>query len=523
MDTQPLWQKQRIATYPTLTRSCEFDVVVVGGGITGVTAAYLLKKSGKRVALLERDRIGGGDTGHTSAHLSYVTDQRLTRLVKTFGNTGTRLAWQGGAAAINTIESIAKLEGIACDFRRVPAFLYAAPGDQDTASELEHEASLAVELGFSAVFQESVPIFERPGIRFSDQARFHPLSYLAGLAAAVEGDGSAVFEKSEVQEVDEEGTVITKDNHRVAAEYLVIATHVPLMGKANLASAALLQSKLAPYTTYVIGAKCSSTKFPEALFYDTADPYHYLRIDRHASHDYLIFGGKDHKTGQESDTEERFRQLGSDLHEFASDAVVTERWSGQVIETNDGLPFIGETAERQFAATGFAGTGLTFGTLAAMMACDAAMGRDNPWQDLLATNRKKIRGGAWDYFKENLDYPYYLVRDRLAGVEQATVQSLAPGEGKILKLDGERVACSRDDHGKLAQVSAICPHMGCLVRWNNAEQTWDCPCHGSRFQPTGEVIAGPAESPLEPVKAEHSAGEPSKSGATRATSQNFPR
>ena len=187
-----------------------------------------------------------------------------------------------------------------------------------------------------------------------------------------------------------------------------------------------------------------------------------------------------------------------------------------MIETIDGLPYIGETAEKQFAATGFAGNGMTFGTLGGMMACDRALGRENPWQDVFAVSRKKLRGGAWTFLKENIDYPYYLLRDRFTHPEAASSRAVKRGEGKVIVVDGDRVACSRDREGKLHQVSAVCTHMGCLVHWNPAEETWDCPCHGSRFRPTGEVLAGPAESPLEPVKAK-------KSSSTNGRSEKRPR
>jgi glycine/D-amino acid oxidase-like deaminating enzyme/nitrite reductase/ring-hydroxylating ferredoxin subunit len=485
--------------FPKLKTSQRFDVVVTGGGITGLTAAYLLKRAGKRVAVLERNRIGAVDTGNTSAHLTYVTDLRLGPLVKAFGKRAAQLVWQGGVAAINTIEQIASRENIDCDFRRLPGFLHAPLEGSDDPRELQRESRLAVELGFPAEFDSAVPLFDRPGIRFPDQARFHPLAYLAGLAEAIEGDGSAIFERSEVDRVTDERTVITVDQRRVESDYVVIATHIPLVGKAGVASAALLQSKLASYTSYVIGARAKRGTVPEALFWDTSDPYDYLRVDRQEKYEYLIFGGEDHKTGQIANSNRPFERLEYRLRQLAPGAKITDRWSGQVIETNDGLPFIGEMTDGQFEATGFAGNGMTFGTLAAMMACDAVNGRDNPWQELFKIQRKKIRGGAWDYLKENFDYPYYLVRDRLAATEGASTRSVRPGEGKILRLDGQRVACARDEQGKLTKVSAVCPHMGCLVRWNQSERNWDCPCHGSRFQATGEVIAGPAESPLERV------------------------
>ncbi|MCE9548707.1 MAG: FAD-dependent oxidoreductase, partial [Planctomycetia bacterium] len=238
---------------------------------------------------------------------------------------------------------------------------------------------------------------------------------------------------------------------------------------------------------------------PDALFWDTDSPYKYMRVDPHPSYDYVIFGGEDHKTGQVTETQQCFDRLERALHSVLPRAQVDRRWSGQVIETNDGLPLIGDIAERQFIATGFAGNGMTFGTLAGLMARDAVLKRDNPWQELFSPDRKKIRGGTWRYLKENVDFPFYFLCDRLAPAEAESTRAVGRGEGMVLKIDGEHVACSRDKDGKLTQVSAVCTHMGCLVRWNGAEESWDCPCHGSRFKPDGKVIAGPAETPLEPI------------------------
>ncbi|MGH7135021.1 MAG: FAD-dependent oxidoreductase, partial [Pirellulales bacterium] len=232
--------------------------------------------------------------------------------------------------------------------------------------------------------------------------------------------------------------------------------------------------------------------------WDTSEPYYYLRIDTSQPYDRVIFGGNDHKTGQEADTESHYRRLEEMLLRVLPMTKIDHRWSGQVIATPDGLPFIGESSTRQFVATGFNGNGITFGTLAGMMARDAMLGRTNPWQDLFSVERKMVPKGAWDYVKENLDFPYYLVADRIAQPKTTDPADIKPGEGAIVKIDGKRIACSRDESGALHRVSAICTHLGCVVRWNRAERTWDCPCHGSRFRPDGKVLAGPAESPLEP-------------------------
>jgi len=267
------------------------------------------------------------------------------------------------------------------------------------------------------------------------------------------------------------------------------------MGKCNVLNATLFQSKLALYTSYVLGARLPRGLVPEALYWDTTDPYYYLRIDRQRDADYAIFGGEDSKTGQEEDGV--FERLEQKLKQVLPQAEVQHRWLGQIVETNDGLPFIGENSGRQFVATGFCGNGFTLGTLSAVMARDRFLKRKNPWFDLFRVDRRKFHGGTWRYLKENLDYPFYMVRDRLTRAESDSVADLKFGEGKIVKLDGKKVAAFRDDTGKVNLHSPVCTHMKCIVRWNAADKTWGCPCHGSRFKPTGEVFSGPAEAPLE--------------------------
>jgi glycine/D-amino acid oxidase-like deaminating enzyme/nitrite reductase/ring-hydroxylating ferredoxin subunit len=490
-----------LPAHSKLGRNLDVDVIVIGAGVMGITTAYLAKKAGKTVALIERARCGSVDTGHTTAHLTAVTDLRLQEMAHHFGRDAARAVWDAGSAAIDQIVQLIRHEDITCDFHWLPGYLHAPlrGAEPKRIDELEKEAALAKELGIQAEMVAAVPVFEVPGVRFSHQAIFHPLKYLRSLLRVIDGGGSHVCEETNVDEITDEPLAVKCGAHRVRGKYLVLATHTPLQGTTGTMSALLFQTKLALYTSYAIAGKIEKGRLPRACFWDNGDPYDYLRTEPHADHDYVIFGGEDHKTGQVEDTEACFRRLEQRLRTYLPEIKIDHRWSGQVIATNDGLPFIGETAEKQFAATGFAGNGMTFGTLGAMMAIDQMLGKSNPWRELFAIDRKKILGGTWSYLSENSDYPYYLVRDLLARGEGDSTADLARGEGRILKLKGRKVAAYRDEKGAVTLCSPVCTHLKCIVAWNPAEKTWDCPCHGSRFQPSGEVISGPAEEPLEKV------------------------
>jgi glycine/D-amino acid oxidase-like deaminating enzyme/nitrite reductase/ring-hydroxylating ferredoxin subunit len=500
---QSLW---RAATPPRFVGALptEVDVAIIGGGICGLTAAYLLKKSGKRVAVFERERLGAGDTGNTSAHLTYVTDERISELAKRFGETAAQIVWRGGEVAIDLIESNSGV-GIDCGFQRVPGYLCAPFFVNDDAAaareSLRADAELAQKLGFAAHFVERAPPTGKPAIAFADQAIFHPLDYLFGLASAIDGDGSVVREESEVGAAIQDPFTIVANGENVACTDLVIATHTPLVGIRNLLGATLFQSKLYLYSTYVLGGSIDDSSLITALYSDTSNPYSYLRVHENATGRYAIFGGQDHKTGQVSETGERFDRLAQSFQRLVPSVKVERRWSGQVIETSDGLPYIGEVAPHQYIATGFSGNGLTFGTLAGLMIHDEILRRPTPWKHLFDPNRKPHSLGSLERLvKENVEYPLHFIADRLRRRDGSGVENVPRGTGKVLALGGQRVAVHRKDNGDVVKVSAVCTHMGCLVRWNDAERTWDCPCHGSRFTPEGLVIGGPAEAPLEKVE-----------------------
>jgi glycine/D-amino acid oxidase-like deaminating enzyme/nitrite reductase/ring-hydroxylating ferredoxin subunit len=503
LDTTPFWASSSSSpAFPALDHDEHTDVVVVGAGLTGLTAAYLLATAGKRVVVLDRGRCGEVDSGHTTAHLTMVTDTRLTELVDRLGHDHAQAVWDAGLAAIHHIEETVRARGIDCHFARVPGYLHAPIGayGEGEVDRLQAEATLARELGFDVAFLDRVPCVGRPGLRVDAQARFHPRRYLAGLAHAVAAAGGHIYEQSSVDAFVGEPLGAKVNGFAITADDVVIATHNPLAGLSSLPVATVFQTKLALYTSYVVAGRVPAGIVPDALWWDTADPYRYLRVEPGDGADLVILGGEDHKTGQADDTRACYARLEDALRALVPQAAIEHRWSGQVIETPDGLPYIGRMGEHHYAATGFAGNGMTFGVLGGMMCADAILGQRNPWADLFAPDRKALGRSLWEYVRENADYPYYLVRDRFAGVEGRELRAVPRGEGRIVEHRGQTVAAYRDADGVLSLRSATCTHMGCLVGWNEAERTWDCPCHGSRFTTAGRVISGPAEAPLPPVE-----------------------
>jgi glycine/D-amino acid oxidase-like deaminating enzyme/nitrite reductase/ring-hydroxylating ferredoxin subunit len=498
-DTTPYWSSDpAFPRFGPLTEDLEADVVVVGAGITGLSAAYLLARAGKQVVVLERGRCASAETGHTTAHLTMVTDTRISELVKRFGSSHAQAVWDAGLAALATIDEIVREQAIDARFEWVDGYLH-APLHDAAGSEperLKEDARLASDLGFDAEYVEAAPLVNRPAVRFANQARVDPRAYLAGVARAFVTLGGRIHEHSGVEEFRDDPRAVKAAGHLVRCRDIVLATHYPLVGLSSTASATLFQTKLALYTSYAVAGRVARGAVADALWWDTSDPYHYLRLDPHEDGDVVIFGGEDHKTGQEVDTEACYRRLEQRLEAIVPGIELTHRWSGQVIETPDGLPYIGQRAGQEYAATGYAGNGLTFGTVAGLVVADAILERPNPWAELFDPGRKALIRGAWDYVKENVDYPYYMIRDRFAGPDADSLRAVKRGEGRIIERNGAKAAAYRDRAGAVTLRSAICTHMGCVVAWNAAERTWDCPCHGSRFTPDGAVLSGPAESPL---------------------------
>ena len=496
MNTTSYWLDDKsCGDWPRLDEDIATDVLVIGGGITGITTATLLAKRGLDVVLIERDGFALRDTGHTTAHLTYMTDRRLSELVASFGKRDALLSWKAGVEAMEMIASLAEEEGISCGLRSVPGYLVSAAGSdlQAERHQLLQEVEFAREGGFPVGLLEEAPVTRRPGILFSGQMEFHPLHYLRGLLQVASRKGVRIFSPCEAGAFEAKRRRVKAGDHWIHCGKVVIATHVPLQGDGGALGAALFQTKLALYSTYAVGARIPTGRIPEMIWSDTGDPFLYLRVHQDGDSSYVILGGGDHRTGLIQDTGHCYSNIEKELKRLIPEAGITHRWSGQVVEPVDGLPFIGPSDDWQFIATGFSGNGMTFGTLAAMMAAEWVDGGATPWDTLFSPGRKTV-SRLKNYLQENMTFAK-VVTDRLT-VRKGDPGALKPGEGKVMMHGGHCTAASRDASGELHLCSPVCPHLGCHVAWNSAEETWDCPCHGSRFTAEGQVIAGPAEEDL---------------------------
>lgn len=502
--------------YPRLEADERADVVVVGGGIVGLLTAYLAAKEGKSVVVVDRERVAMAETGHTTAHLQFVLDTRLKDLVPRFGVEKTKLAWDSQLEAVRLIESIAAEERIACELERLDAFLY-SPYKSD-GKMLRDEIRYAREIGYEAfeASPEDVPFPAEHAIRFPDQGKFHVRKFLLGVAKAAERRGVRFYEGTEVASI-KDGGAKTREGHTLEAEWMVHATNVPFEPRV------LLQTKLYAYRTYVIGARVPRGLIRNALYWDTNDPYHYTRVESgvlgEAGGDLVILGGEDHKVGTETDTERHHGALADYLRTATTDYEVRYRWSGEVIETEDDLPYIGllpGAGPRDLVATGDSGTGMTNGAIAALMLSERIAGRGTPWDALY--DPRRVTGAAkpvLDYVKQRAHESMEYAKAALRKGDLSSVNDIPLGEGAVVRAGLKPIAVYRGEDGRLVACSATCTHLGCTVRWNKLESSWDCPCHGSRFSPTGEVLHGPAPDPLAPVDVEKVWS--SKEAATRTT------
>jgi glycine/D-amino acid oxidase-like deaminating enzyme/nitrite reductase/ring-hydroxylating ferredoxin subunit len=498
--SRSVWMETPAPELQPLAGDAETDVLVIGAGVAGLSTAYELACAGRRVMVLDRGRFGRGMTARTTAHLTFEIDDGFNDLAKGHGEDGARLWLESQAAAVDRVEAICRAEGIDCDFARVDGYLIPAkPADVDY---LRKELDCARRVGFADaewVEAGAQPGLEGPAIRFPRQARFHPLKYLDALTEALAGRGARLHDRTDVVELEErDGWVIAITGGRdvVRARQAVVATNTPFhLGVA-------VHTKQAPYRTYVIAAPVPTGSVLDALVWDTEKPgYHYVRLQPGEDESLLIVGGEDHKSGVESDGRARVVRLEQWMRErYPMAGAVSWCWSGQVYEPADYVGFVGRSPDSHeiYLVTGDSGQGMTTGVMASLLLKDLMSGAENPWARLYAPSRLMHRG-LGEYVKENLEAAKHwleLVATRVVG----SADEITAGDGALLRIKGKPVAAYRDDTGELHLASAACTHAGCVVHWNCFERCWDCPCHGSQFGPTGEVLNGPAVKPLTPIE-----------------------
>lgn len=485
---------------PKLTESLETDVCIIGAGIAGLTTAYLLTEAGQRVVVLDDGPLAGGMTQVTTAHLSNAIDDRFVNMEWWHGEQGARLAAQSHAAAIDRIQNITRELGVDCDFERLDGYLFRAPDDDEKL--LEAELAAARRAGVNVEFAKRAPIEDfdsGPCLRFPNQARFHPFKYLAAVATAIQNGGGHVFANSHADHVEGGPSAHVKvGKHTIKVKSIIVATNSPINDMVAL------HTKQAPYMTYVVAARVPHGSVTDALYWDTEKAYHYVRLQEvdAADYDLLIIGGEDHKTGQADDAGERHARLEAWGRErFPMMGEIEFKWGGQCMETVDGLAFIGRNPRDEdnvFVVTGDSGMGITHGTIAGILLTDLILGRANPWEKLYDPSRKPLRAAA-TFVKENANVVAQYA-DWLTGSEVDSVDSIPPESGAVVRRGLSKVAVYCDKNGRKTELSAVCPHLGCIVHWNDAEHSWDCPCHGSRFHADGEVVNGPANVNLPAVE-----------------------
>ena len=488
----PFWTaEQKLRTYSPLKEDITCDVCIVGAGIAGLTTAYLLSKEGKKVVILDDGPVAGGQTMRTTAHLSNALDDRYYDLERLFGKKGSETAAQSHLAAINLVASLVKEHEIDCDFERVEAYLFAASGKP--TDELTKEFHAAKRAGVDVKMVERCPLssFDTgPAIRFGAQAQFHPLKFIKKLCELLELQGVEIFCGTHVTQIKKENYVETDQKCSVKATHVVVATN------SFIHSRFFPHLKLAAYRTYVIAGKIPQGYVPAAFYYDTLDPYHYIRIAKDSlGNDILIIGGGDHRTGEEEHIYQRYVELEAwARHRFPKLGEVTYRWSGQILEPVDSLGFIGRAEKELYMVTGDSGNGLTHGVLGRILINDLIHGRKSPWEEVYDPHRISLKATA-DFLEENLNtawqYSDWLVHENKTSVNNHCGKVVSEGLGKC--------AIYKDEQGKEHKMSAICPHLKAIVHWNEAEHCWECPAHGSRFNALGEILQGPANSNLKKI------------------------
>lgn len=483
----------QIPEFTVLNEDIHADVCIVGAGISGITTAYLLACAGKFVVVLDDGEIGGGETGNSTAHVTSVIDDRYSRLEKIHGEDAVRMASQSQRVAVEEIERIINKENINCDFKKTEGYLLFRPDDDTFTEEFEAAMRAGMDVSITEPPLESFKNYK--ALKFPGQAKFHILKYISALAEAIVRKNGRIYTYSgvaEIEDLEDCAVIKTKNGSSVKADKAVIATNSPISDNISV------HIKQTAYRTYVVGYNIKKNSVPDCLIWDTEEPYHYVRIYEKEDNDVLIIGGEDHKTGHEHNPEDRFKNLENwAASHFKIENSPEYKWSGQVLEPIDGFSFIGKDPENKknvFIITGDSGMGITHATYGGLIIRDLITGKDNIWTELYDPSRITLRS-ALEYIKEGVStVSEYL--DLITAGDVNIVSDIPSGEGAVLREGFTKIAVYKDGSGETFRFSAYCPHLKCVLHWNNIEKSWDCPCHGSRFDCKGKLLNGPANSDL---------------------------
>jgi glycine/D-amino acid oxidase-like deaminating enzyme/nitrite reductase/ring-hydroxylating ferredoxin subunit len=485
-------------------RDQDFDCLIVGGGITGMTAALLLQKAGKRTIVAEAHTIGFGTTGGTSAHINTFADTTYTETESAFGEEGAQLFADAIQEACDLIAAnIAELN-IDCDYESKVGYLYAE--NEDEAKQLDDIYNGAIKVSVKVAYTQEVdtPVPFKKALAFDGQAQFQPLKYLLGLQQAYTAAGGIIMENTRVETLSTENGIHTATTGQgsIRAKTVFYATHLP-------PNINVFNFECAPYRSYVMAVKLLSGQYPNALIYDMQEPYHYIRSHEIDGDQLLIVGGNDHKTGHD-DVEKAFADLEEYIRKYYEVSSIKYKWSSQYYVPVDGLPYIGQmplAADGVYCATGFNGNGMMLGTISAKIVSDLIVKQESRYAKLFSPARIKPIDSFSEFVKENADVAYRFVADRFKTQKTDSLTNLQPGTGKVIEVDGEKIAAYRDNYGTMHALSPVCTHAGCIVNWNGEEKSWDCPCHGARYDIDGNVLTGPATKNLQSISIDNNGSQ----------------
>lgn len=479
--------------YPVLNEDIKVDIAIVGGGIVGITTAYMLSKHGVNAVILEADRILQGTTGHTTAKITSQHELIYSKIKSLMNEEFAKQYADSNETAIRTIEKIAVENGIDCDF--VPQSAYAFTQDDKYVSKISEEVKVASSFGIKAAYVEEIPLSIpiKAAIRFDNQAQFHPRKFLIPLAKKVADSGIKIFEQSRVVDIEENGnyTLVTNQGKKVTAEKVIIASHYPFYNKHGLYFGRLYTER-----AYALAIKAKE-KFPGGMYINLEEPARSLRSQSSDQGELILVVGSNHKTGQGEDTVLHYEELVDFANNLFTVEDIPYRWSTQDCMPMDDVPYVGHFTSKTpnlYIATGFKKWGMTNSMASAMILSDLIIKGDSPWKDVYNPSRQTITASAKNFVVENLNVAKELIGGKITPPPKDV--DIKPGEGKIIEANGHKAGAYRDEHGKLHVVDTTCTHMGCELSWNSAEKTWDCPCHGSRFTYEGEIVEGPTVKPL---------------------------